>query len=132
MKFSDVELPPNRQFGFFFSGVFFIIFLYFYLDESTRLATYFFIASMIMAIISLVKPNLLFSLNKFWMCFGLILGIIITPLVLGIIFFGLFTPIAIFIKLIGRDELRLKLYSKKSNWIYRDIEIKYKSLKNQF
>lgn len=66
------------------------------------------------------------------MRFGLLLGMLINPIILGIIFYGLFTPISIFIRFIGRDELRLKLNNKTSYWIHRNEPIKSESFKQQF
>jgi hypothetical protein len=66
------------------------------------------------------------------MRFGLLLGMIISPIVLGLIFFCLFTPIAILMRISGRDELRLKLNRKVSHWIRRGEEIKSESFKWQF
>ncbi|MDC0141186.1 SxtJ family membrane protein, partial [Pelagibacteraceae bacterium] len=67
-----------------------------------------------------------------WMRFGFLLGIIVNPLILGIIFFGIFTPISFVMKLSGRDELRLKFNKKPSHWISRNELIKSESFKQQF
>ena len=53
------------------------------------------------------------------MKFGVLLGTIVSPIIMGIIFFGIFTPIAIIMRLSGRDELRLRLKKKKTHWINR-------------
>jgi len=66
------------------------------------------------------------------MRFGILLGRIVSPIVLGIIFFGLFTPIAILMRLIGRDELRLKYTQRQTHWIPRSESIKAESFKHQF
>ena len=66
------------------------------------------------------------------MRFGLLLGMIISPVVLGLIFFGLFTPLAFMMRLFARDELRLKLKEQQSHWIQRETEIEPKSFRNQF
>ena len=65
---------------------------------------------------------------------GLLLGMIISPIVLGIIFFGLFTPMSLLMKLFKRDELRLKLITdRKSHWKERDIgDAQTNTLKRQF
>jgi len=64
--------------------------------------------------------------------FGLVLGKIFSPIVLGIIFFGLFTPISILMRIFGRDELRLKFIKKNSYWReYKDQNVD-KDFKNQF
>jgi hypothetical protein len=66
------------------------------------------------------------------MQFGLLLSKIVSPIVFGIIFFGLFTPIAILMRLWGRDELRLKFKRKTSHWISRSEPIQADSFKQQF
>ncbi len=65
-------------------------------------------------------------------CYNWFFFTLVFPIVLGIIFFGLFTPIAILIRLIGRDELRLKFTQKASHWISREEPIKSESFKHQF
>ena len=115
MKFSEIELPSNRKFGFFFTFVFVVAATYFY-NSVNVIWTYVFIAAaLIFLLVTLVKSDALLPLNKLWMRFGLLLGMIVSPIVLGIIFFGLFTPIAFVMRLSGRDELRLKFLKKPSH-----------------
>lgn len=132
MKFSDIELPSNRKFGFFFAFVFALTAAYFYYSENMLWAYTFFALSMVFLIITLIRSDALLPLNKLWMRFGHLLGIILSPIVLGIIFFGLFTPIAILMRLSGRDELRLKFTQKLSYWITRNEPIKSESFTQQF
>ena len=132
MKFSEIELPSNRKFGFFFSFVFALVAAYFYFSTNVSWAYVFIATALIFLIITLIKSDALLPLNKLWMRFGLLLGMIVSPIVLGIIFFELFTPIAILMRLSGRDELRLKFTQKASHWISRGEPIKSESFKNQF
>ena len=132
MKFSEIELPSNRKFGFFFTFVFAVAAAYFYYSANVSWAYMFSVAAMIFLLLTLIKSDALLPLNKLWMRFGLLLGMIVSPIVLGIIFFGLFTPIAILMRLSGRDELRLKFAQKASHWISRDELIKSESFKHQF
>ena len=120
MKFSDVDLPSNRKFGLFFSAVFAAVSAYFFVENSTVAAYAFFILCLRIFITTLVRADALLPLNKIWMRFGLLLGMIISPLVLGVIFFGLFTPIAILSRFFGRDELRLTFKEKPTHWILRE------------
>ena len=134
-KFMSVDkfnLPSNRKFGFFFTFVLAVIVSYFYYYENITWACVFFGMASILLIITLIKSDALLPLNKLWMRFGLLLGMIVSPIVLGIIFFGMFTPIAILMRLSGRDELRLKFVQRKSHWILRNEPIKPESFKNQF
>jgi hypothetical protein len=132
MKFSEIELPSNRKFGFFFTFVFAMVAAYFYYSANVSWAHVFIATALIFLLISLIKSDVLLPLNKLWMRFGLLLGMIVSPIVLGIIFFGLFTPIAIVMRLSGRDELRLKFTQKASHWISRGEPIKSVSFKHQF
>ena len=132
MKFSEIELPSNRKFGFFFTFVFAVAAAYFYYSANVGLAYVFVATALTFLLITLIKSDVLLPLNKLWMRFGLLLGMIVSPIVLGIIFFGLFTPIAVVMRLSGRDELRLKFTQKASHWISRSEPIKSESFKHQF
>ena len=132
MKFSEIELPSNRKFGFFFTFVFSAAAAYFFHAANITWAYVFVTAALIFLLITLIKSDVLLPLNKLWMRFGLLLGMIVSPIVLGIIFFGLFTPIAILMRLSGRDELRLRFSHKVSHWITRSEPIKSESFKHQF
>ena len=132
MNFSDVNLPSNKKFGFFFTFIFAIAAAYFYKTTNVSWTYIFGTASLIFLFFTLVKDDLLLPLNRLWMRFGLLLSMIISPIILGIIFFALFTPIAFVMQLIGRDELRLKLNKKPSHWISRKTPIKSESFKQQF
>ena len=132
MKFSEIELPSNRKFGFFFTFVFTVAAAYFYYSANLSWAYVFITAASIFLLITLIKSDALIPLNKLWMLFGLLLSVIVSPIVLGIIFFGLFTPIAMLMRLSGRDELRLKLSQKVSHWIRRSEPINSESFKHQF
>lgn len=132
MKFSEIELPSNKKFGLFFTFLFLLATAYFYYKLYIVWAYVFVSAASIFLLITLIKSDALLPLNKLWMRFGLLLGMIISPIVLGFIFFGLFTPIAILMRLCGRDEMRLKFLQKTSHWIARGETIKPESFKNQF
>ena len=132
MKFSEIELPSNKKFGFFFTLVFAIATGYFYLVASFTCVYVFAATVVVLFTVTVVKADFLLPLNKLWMRFGLLLGMIVSPIVLGIIFFGLFTPIALLMRLSGRDELRLKFKSITSHWISRSEPIQANSFKNQF
>ena len=129
---SEIELPSNRKFGFFFSFVFAAAAAYLYYSANVSWAYSFVGASSILLLVTLIKSDALLLLNKSWMRFGLLLGMIVSPVVLGSIFFTLFTPIAILMRLSGRDELRLNFSSKVSHWIIRNEPIKSEAFKNQF
>ena len=132
MKFSEIKLPSNRRFGFFFTFVFAIAATYFFYFVNMTWAYAFIAASAMFLLITCVKSDALLPLNKLWMQLGYLLGMIVSPIVLGIIFFGLFTPIAFVMRLSGRDELRLKFQKKPSHWISRSEPIKSESFNQQY
>lgn len=133
MKFSDITLPSNRKFGLFFTMVFLLFSAYFFQNKMVLLAKCFIGASLIFLLLSSLLPRLLMPLNYLWMYLGFLLGCIISPLVLGFIFFVIFTPISLLMKLGGRDELRVKLYRRTSYWKKRDVdEAGVSHFENQF
>tara|TARA_B100000989_G_C19326646_1_gene379038 strand:- start:71 stop:532 length:462 start_codon:yes stop_codon:yes gene_type:complete len=132
MNVNKLDLPSNEKFGFFFTFVFAVATVYFYYSANIIWAYVFFAAASIFLFITMIKSDALLPLNKLWMYFGILLGMIVSPIVLGIVFFGLFTPIAMFMRLSGRDELRLKFTQKTSHWISRNERIKSESFKDQF
>ena len=106
--------------------------IYFYINNTDLVVYVLGILSALFFVITFVKADLLLPLNKLWMRVGFMLGIIMSPIVLGIIFFFLFTPIAFLMRLSGRDELKLRLKKQPSYWIKRDKEAQSDSYKNQF
>ena len=122
MKTSELELPTNKKFGFFFAAVFLVATTYFYINNaSSSVVSTLSVVSLSFLVATLVNPDLLLPLNRLWMRFGQLLGMIISPIVMGIIFFGLFTPMSLTMRLFRRDELRLRFKNKKTHWILRDF-----------
>jgi hypothetical protein len=132
MNLSELELPTNRKFGFFFTGVFVVIAAYFSHKDGALVAYAFVALAAVVLAITLVKADVLVPVNKLWMRFGLLLGAIVGPIILGLIFFVLFTPIAFFMRLFGRDELRLRFRDKSTHWIKRQSASQSEFFKQQF
>ena len=132
MKFSQIEIPSNRNFGFLCTFVFVAAATHFYYSTYIIWSYVFLIIAFVFLLVTMVKSDMLLPLNKLWMRFGFLLGVMVSPIVLGIIFFALFTPISMFLRFVGRDELRLKFTQKPSYWILRSGSIKSESFKNQF
>jgi hypothetical protein len=116
LKLPEVRLPTNRKFGFFFAGVFALAGGYFLKESSIVAVCMFLVLAVTFFLVTVIKADLLLPLNKLWMHFGLLLGKIVSPIVLGVIFFGLFTPVALVMRIVGRDELRLKVKKLPSFW----------------
>ena len=125
----DIKIGSNKSFGIVFFVVFLLISLYPLLnDENIRYWSL--LISLVFLILGLINSNILKPLNKIWFKFGIILGKIISPLIMSIIFFLVVTPIGIFMRLIGKDLLNLKFNNYKSYWIENN---KLKSrMNNQF
>ena len=113
-------LPSNRKFGAVIAGALALLAVYaLWKDHSTRAAIFAAIAACF-GLAALVIPQYLTPLNRLWMAFGLLLGKIISPLVLGLIFMVLITPVALGTRLFGRDVLRMKKRKVSSYWVERD------------
>ena len=132
MNFNQVKLPSNRKFGFFFTAVFLIASFYSYYINSELIFYTLSTIGGIFLIVTIINADTLLPLNKLWMKFGILLGMIISPIIMGIIFFGIFTPIAILMRLSGRDELCLRFKKKKTHWINRKAINVFDSFKKQF
>lgn len=133
MNFADVELPSNKKFGLFFAAIFLLSAAYLFNMGSHVLTVLFVALAVIFAILAFTKSAILLPFNRLWMRFGLLLGMIVSPIVLGVIFFGMFTPIGVAMRLFGRDELHLKSKSAATYWKIRDpVEFSTVSFKNQF
>lgn len=132
MNHKDLKLPSNQKFGLFFAFIFIILSSFFFFGNKAIASFFFLILSVSFLIVSLIKPGLLFPLNKLWMRFGFLLGMVINPIVLGILFFILFTPISIIMKIFGRDELQLRLKNKSYWKKINKKSLSLESFKNQF
>tara|TARA_B100000214_G_C23958972_1_gene624297 strand:- start:519 stop:989 length:471 start_codon:yes stop_codon:yes gene_type:complete len=130
---SELKLPSNRKFGIFFSIIFGLFAIYFYINSSYKIALFFIGFAVTFSMLALIKPSFLQILNKLWMNFGVILGRIVSPIIMGIIFFGMFTPIAVILRIFGRDELQIKHFNSYSYWKDRDKDSNSKEkFKHQF
>lgn len=133
MNYSEVQLPSNRKFGFFFAAVFAVVAVYLLVSGEIILCYIIIVVSATFFSLALFKDEALLPLNKLWMRIGILLGKIVSPIVLGIIFFGLFTPISLLTRKFGRDELRLKLEPRQSHWKLKDTSVSpSEAFKNQF
>lgn len=111
------QLPSNRKFGLLFAVIFLALALYAnYKNEAIPIIGLLLFISGFFLISSFFYQALLTPLNKAWFMLGLALGKVVSPVVLGIIFFGLITPIALIARLMGRDELKLKRPKKSTYW----------------
>ena len=125
----EIKISSNRSFGIVFFIVFLVIAIYpIFKSEDVRLWSL--IISMIFLILGLINSNFLTPLNKLWFKFGIFLGKIISPVIMGIIFFLVVTPIGLIMRFIGKDVLNLKYHKNKSYWIEKNGP--KSKMKNQF
>jgi len=121
----------NKKLGILFGFIFFISTLYFY-NDFFYISIFSLFVSIIFLILSFAAPFLLDPLARFWIKLSVILSKIISPIILGIIFFFILTPVSIGLRVFGRDELKIKKSKKKSFWLEKSIRIKGDSFNNQF
>ena len=125
----EIKTSSNRSFGIVFFIVFLLVAIYpFFKNGDIRLWSL--IISSIFLILGLINSNILTPLNKIWFKFGIFLGKMISPVIMGIIFFLVVTPIGFIMRLMGKDVLSLKFNNNKSYWIEK-TDPKSK-MKNQF
>ena len=125
----DIKIGSNRSFGIVFFVVFLIIATY-PLINGDELRLWSLIISIVFLFLGLVNSKILNPLNKLWFKFGIFLGKIISPLIMGIIFFLVVTPIGLLMRLLNKDLLNLRFNNNGSYWI-KKTEPKSK-MKNQF
>ena len=126
---SEIKIGSNRSFGIIFSIVFLLIAIY-PLINNGELRLWSLIISISFLLLGLINSRTLNPLNKLWFKLGIFLGKIISPLVMGIIFFLVVTPIGLLMRLLKKDLLNLKFNKNSSYWIEKN-EPKSK-MKNQF
>ena len=125
----DIKISSNKSFGFVFFVVFFIIAIYPLINEG-ELRVWSLVVSLVFLILGLMNSKILFPLNKIWFKFGIFLGKILSPIIMGIIFFLVVTPIGFIMRLLGKDVLNLKYNKNKSYWIEKNGP--KSKMKNQF
>ena len=132
MKFvmdKNIKLPSNRNFGIIFSIFFLIVALWPLLNQN-EIRIWSLVISFIFFVLGLFNFKLLTPLNKLWLKFGIILGNIISPVIMGIIFFLVVTPTALIMRIFKKDILKLKKNSNNTYWIIKDDT--KSDMRNQF
>ena len=115
-------MSSNRSFGLLFFIVFFIIGQW-PLKNDLELNYIFIGISIIFLILGILNSKVLTPLNKIWVKFGELLGRIIAPLVMALIYFSILTPISLIMRIFGKDFLNLKSSRENSYWIKREKNI---------
>ena len=120
---SKIKMSSNRNFGL----VFFIVFLilgFWPITNGGEIRIWLVVISLIFLVLGMMKSKLLTPLNKLWFKFGMMLGAIVAPVVMGAVFFLVVTPIGIVMRTIGKDLINKKYDKKKETyWITRKTSI---------
>ena len=119
MDNKDIKISSNRSFGLVFFVLFLVIGLW-PLINNNEIKIWSIAISVVFLVLGLLNSKLLLPLNKLWFKFGLLLGKIISPLVMVIIFFLVVTPIGYLMRMLKKDLLNLKLNDEKSYWIEKN------------
>ena len=125
----DIKISSNRSFGIVFFVVFLLIALY-PLTYGGEIRIWSAMTSLTFLVLGLLNSKFLTPLNKLWFRFGIFLGKIISPVIMGIIFFLVVTPIGLIMRLLGKDVLNLRYNKSKSYWIEKNGP--KSRMKNQF
>lgn len=126
---------PERDFAFLIAAILLCISSYKYYNQAWTHTQFFACILSVIGVIAvaILKPELLQFPLSMWIKLGDFMGKIVSPLVLGIIFFCMITPIAVVVRLIGRDLLRLKKTKASTCWVERDKNVQpSNSFKTQF
>ena len=127
---SNIKISSNRNFGIVFFFIFLIICLW-PLTYDGQIRIWSLIISLIFLLLGLINSKLLWPLNYIWFKFGLLLGAIVAPIVMGFVFFIVVTPISFFIRLLDKDLLKNRFEKNtKTYWIKKTKQ--NSSMKKQF
>ena len=125
----SVKIGSNRSFGIVFFIVFLLISIYPLINQG-ELRIWSLLISLLFLILGIINSKILTPLNKAWFKFGIFLGKIISPIIMGIIFFFVVTPIAFLMRILKKDLLNLKYNKNSSYWIEKTDP--KSTMKNQF
>ena len=116
MKNNKIKISSNKSFGIVFITVFLIIAIWPLLNGND-IRYWSLIISIVFLILGILNSKILTPLNKIWFKIGILLGNVISPIVMSIIFFLVVTPTSFIMKILGKDLLNLKKNTKNSYWI---------------
>ena len=125
----DIKISSNRSFGLVFFIVFLLIAFYPLINQG-EIRIWSVLISLLFLILGIINSKILTPLNKVWFKFGIFLGKLISPVVMGIIFFLVVTPIAFLMRMLKKDLLNLKFNKNSSYWIEKTDP--KSTMKNQF
>ena len=124
-----MKKSSSKSFGYLFFGVFLALAVWVYV-KNQNLNFWLIGTSLVFLVLTLIKSKLLDVLNDLWIKFGELLGKIVAPIVMSIVFFLIVTPIGLILKIVKKDLLKLKFNNDKSYWIDKSKTIE--SMDKQF
>ena len=127
-KLNKVSKKNNITFGVLFF-IFFLIIGFYPIKSDGAIRIWSVLFSLVFLIITIIRPNLFTYLNRLWIQLGMLLGKIISPIVMGLVFFLVVTPIGVLVRILKKDVMGLKR-GESSYWINRKDKIQ--SMKKQF
>ena len=126
----DIKISSNRSFGIVLF-IFFLIVSIYPLIKGGEIRIWSLFIALIFLILGIINSKLLTPLNKIWFRFGILLGNFVSPIIMGIVFFIVVTPVSLILRLLGKDVLSLKKNNKKRTYWIDKSDPKSK-MKNQF
>ena len=126
---TKIKLPSNRSFGIVFFIVFLLVSLYPLINDKD-IRVWSFILSLLFLLLGIKNSNILTPFNIMWLKFGLLLGKIVSPIIMGAVFFLVVTPTGFIMRLFKKDLLNLKYNNFKSYWLNKKGP--KSKMKNQF
>ena len=129
----EIKVSSDQSFGIVFALVFLAVGIWVVSDGQSK-GWFFFVSAALFLVVAIARPSILGPLNRAWAKFGLLLGRVINPVILGFVFFLVVTPMAVIRRLLGKDSLHLKSNPDlKSYWIDRSpAGPKFGSMTKQF
>lgn len=124
-----MKKSSSKSFGYLFFGIFLALAVWVYV-KNQNLNYWLIGTSTVFLVLTLIKSKLLNVLNDLWIKFGELLGKIIAPIIMSIVFFLIVTPIGLILKIVKKDLLKLKFNNDKSYWIKKNKTIE--SMDKQF
>lgn len=125
------KISSNRSFGVIFF-IFFLILSIYPIFNGLKINIYFLLIGLIFLVLGLLNSKLLYPLNFLWNKLGIYLGMLVSPLVMGILYFLIVFPTKLVLSILGKDILNLKVTNKNSYWNYRNNKINKSNMDNQF
>jgi hypothetical protein len=127
----SISKKNNITFGIIFIIFFLVIGFYsLMIGEKSGIRIWSLVLSLVLLIVTIIKPNLFTFPNKLWIQFGMLLGKIISPIVMSLVFFFVVTPTGILMRILTKKDVMGLKREAYSYWINRENKIN--SMKNQF